>query len=256
MTHVKMTEGAQAAPPILSVSGLGKSFGAVHALSEVSFDLRAGEAVGIVGPNGAGKSTFLAALTGAFAPSTGTILLDGADVTGTPAEIMCRLGVVRTHQIPRPFGGLTVFENARLAASFGGPEHDTKQGDADALAYGALKLCRMMPLVNTQADRLGLLDRKRLEMARALATSPRVILLDEVGGGLTDAEAEVLVEIIREIRASGCAIVWIEHIVHVLLQVSERLICMDMGRIIADGEPQAVMRDPLVMEAYLGQGVT
>ncbi|WP_417263233.1 ABC transporter ATP-binding protein [Celeribacter sp.] len=252
MTQSMTTEGAQSAPPILSVSGLGKSFGAVHALSEVSFDLRAGEAVGIVGPNGAGKSTFLAALTGAFAPSTGTILLDGADVTGTPAEIMCRRGVVRTHQIPRPFGGLTVFENARLAASFGGPEN----GDADALAYDALKLCRMLPLANTQADRLGLLDRKRLEMARALATSPRVILLDEVGGGLTDAEAEVLVEIIREIRASGCAIVWIEHIVHVLLQVSERLICMDMGRIIADGEPQAVMRDPAVMEAYLGQGVT
>jgi branched-chain amino acid transport system ATP-binding protein len=191
----------------------------------------------------------LAALTGAFAPTEGHIRLDGKDVTGTSAEVMCHHGIVRTHQIPRPFGGLTVFENARLAASFGRLDHS----GADHTAYEALKLCRLLPLANKQAGALGLLDRKRLEMARAMATEPRVVLLDEVGGGLTEAEAEILVEIIREIHASGCAIVWIEHIVHVLLQVSKRLICMDMGRVIADGEPNAVMRDPTVMKAYLGQ---
>jgi branched-chain amino acid transport system ATP-binding protein len=243
--------GAPARVPVLAARDLGKSFGALKALSGVTLTLHSGEAVGIVGPNGAGKSTLLKALSGAHEPSVGSITFDGRDVTGLKSDEMCKLGLVCTHQIPKPFGGLTTFENVRVAAAFGGV------GDtgADEKAYEALKLCRMLPLANRVSETLGLLDRKRLEVARAVATSPKVLLLDEVGGGLTDAEADELVEIIRAIRATGTAIIWIEHIVHVLLQVAERLICMDSGRIIADGEPDAVMKDPIVMEAYLGHSV-
>lgn len=250
-TGQKTGFGALDGAPVLSARDVGKSFGALRALSGVTLDLRAGEAVGIVGPNGAGKSTLLGALSGAYPPSEGRIDFDGQDVTSVPAAQMCKLGLVRTHQIPKPFGGLTTFENVRIAAAFGG----IGDAGADEAAYEALKLCRMLPLANRQADMLGLLDRKRLEVARAVATTPKVLLLDEVGGGLTDAEADELVEIIREIRGRGTAIIWIEHIVHVLLQVAERLICMDAGRVIADGDPEAVMRDPVVMEAYLGHGV-
>ena len=243
--------GAQSRAPVLVARDLGKSFGALRALSGVTLTLQPGEAVGIVGPNGAGKSTLLKALSGAFEPSVGSITFDGHDVTRLKSDEMCKLGLVCTHQIPKPFGGLTTFENVRVAAAFGG----VGDAGADEQAYDALKLCRMLPLANRLAETLGLLDRKRLEVARAVATSPKVLLLDEVGGGLTDAEADELVDIIRMIRARGTAIIWIEHIVHVLLQVAERLICMESGRIIADGAPDAVMKDPIVMKAYLGHGV-
>jgi branched-chain amino acid transport system ATP-binding protein len=244
--------GSITAAPILSVRNLGKSFGALVALSGVNLDIAAGEAIGIVGPNGAGKSTLLASLSGAYRPTTGTILFDSRDVTLTDAPGMCRAGLVRTHQVPKPFGGLSTFENVYIGASFGS---DQPEDEAYDRAVSALDLCGMLPLVNRRAETLGLLDRKRLEVARALATRPKVLLLDEVGGGLTDAEADELVDIIKNVRASGTAIVWIEHIVHVLLQVAERLICMDAGKIIADGNPDAVMADPIVVEAYMGHSV-
>ncbi|MDR3373790.1 MAG: ABC transporter ATP-binding protein [Ancalomicrobiaceae bacterium] len=253
MADTLMELGARPATgALLQAAGLSKRFGGLQVLSDVEFSLRPGEAVGIVGPNGAGKTTFLSVLVGAHAPSTGSIRFAGEDITALPAPERCRRGLVRTHQIPRPFSGMTIFENVLTAAANGGGLNGAAAGER---ALAALEASGMLSLSNRKAETLGLLDRKRLELARALATGPSVLLLDEIGGGLTDAEADELVAIIRRVRSRGVAIIWIEHIVHVLLQVAERLICMDGGRIIADGAPEAVMRHPAVIKAYLGGGV-
>jgi branched-chain amino acid transport system ATP-binding protein len=234
-----------------SGTGITKRFGALAVLENVDFSMGMGEAVGIVGPNGAGKTTLLATLSGAYPPSAGAVSFDGRDVTRLSAAARCRLGLVRTHQVPKPFSGMTTFENVYVAASHGDAG---SRDEAYERVIDSLTLCGMLGVANRRAETLGLLDRKRLELARALATGPKVILLDEIGGGLTDSEAQELVHTIQELRRRGIGIVWIEHIVHVLLQVVERLICMDAGRIIADGEPQAVMSDPEVIRAYLGGG--
>jgi len=220
-------------------------------LENVDFSMGMGEAVGIVGPNGAGKTTLLATLSGAYPPSAGAVTFAGRDVTRMSAAARCRLGLVRTHQVPKPFSGMTTFENVHVAAAHGNAR---SRDEAYERVIDSLTLCGMLGVANRQAETLGLLDRKRLELARALATGPKVILLDEIGGGLTDSEAQELVHTIQELCRRGIGIVWIEHIVHVLLQVVERLICMDAGRIIADGEPKAVMSDPEVIRAYLGGG--
>jgi len=238
--------------PILSAVGIRKRFGALVVLHEVSLDLGADVAVGIVGPNGAGKTTLLNVLAGAQQPAAGTVRFGGADVTALGAAQRCHLGIARAHQVPRPFGGMTVFENVFVAASAGGRY---KGGRAYRRCIDALELCDMLPVANRRGETLGLLDRKRLELARALVTDPVVLLLDEIGAGLTDAEASELVETIRELRSQGIAIVWIEHIVHILVQVVQRLVCMDAGRVIADGEPAVVMADAAVIDAYLGSAV-
>ena len=234
---------------VLTATGICKRFHALAVLDGVNFTIRQNEAVGIVGPNGAGKTTFLSVLVGALSPEAGTVTFKGQDVTSLSAADRYRRGLVRTHQIPKPFGGMTVFENVFVAAA-NGTRFD--RDEAYERSIDALKRSALMEVANRRAETLGLLDRKRLELARALATGPSLLLLDEIGGGLTDAEASELVQIILDLRRRGIAIVWIEHIVHLLLQVTDRLICMDAGRIIADGEPNAVMADRAVIDAYLG----
>ncbi|MGY0194309.1 ABC transporter ATP-binding protein [Leptothrix sp. BB-4] len=234
---------------LLSARGVVKRFGAHTVLHGVDFDVRAGEAIGIVGPNGAGKTTLLATLSGTLPASAGRVWLRGHDVTRQDAATRCRQGVARSHQVPRPFGGMTVFENVLTAATQGGGFRGQASYDR---AADAIALCGMSAVANRRAETLGLLDRKRLELTRALATDPAVLLLDEIGGGLTDGEAEELVHTIRTLHARGITIVWIEHIVHVLVQVARRLVCMADGRIIADGSPDAVLSDATVVDAYLG----
>ena len=234
---------------LLQAQGLDRRSGALKELDELDFLIGTDEAVGIVGPNGAGKTTLLNVLAGAFAPSQGTVWFQGVDVSARSAADRCCAGIARTHQVPRPFLGMTVFENVLTGATHGAGLHARDAGDR---AMECLRLCGMEALANRRAETLGLLGRKRLELVRALATSPKVLLLDEIGGGLTDAEASELVDLVRTLRSQRIAIVWIEHMVHVLLQVATRLVCMDGGRVIANGDPQAVLNDATVVEAYLG----
>lgn len=241
--------GSYPREPTIAARKVRKLFGALAVLNGIDFELSTNEAVGIVGPNGAGKTTFLSVLMGALEPTAGSVIYKGSDVTGTSSAERCRMGIARTHQVPKSFGGMTVFENVLVAANQGA---GLRRRDAYDHSVVTLELCGMSRLMNRRAETLGLLDRKRLELARAVATNPAVLLLDEIGGGLTDAEASELVATIKKLRARGIALVWIEHIVHVLVQVTERLICMDNGRVIADGLPDAVMKHPEVVRAYLG----
>jgi branched-chain amino acid transport system ATP-binding protein len=238
--------------PLLVAEGIRKRFGALVVLDGVDFSVGADEAVGIVGPNGAGKTTLLSILAGAQRPNGGRVLVGDADVTRGGAAARCRLGVARAHQVPKPFGGMTVFENVFVGATNGAGLRSRAAYDR---CESVLETCDLLPLANRPAESLGLLHRKRLELARALATDPKVLLLDEIGAGLTDEEAQQLVVTVQELRTQGVAIVWIEHIVHVLVQVIDRLVCMDAGRVIADGHPDEVMRDAAVIDAYLGAGV-
>jgi branched-chain amino acid transport system ATP-binding protein len=190
-------------------------------------------------------------LSGSQAATAGTMVFTGHDVSSLDAATRCRLGLVRTHQVPQPFSGMTVFENVFTAATHGG---GFRQAEAYRRCIDAIELCGMAAVANRRAATLGLLDRKRLELTRALATNPQVLLLDEIGGGLTDGEAAELVQTIKVLHGRDIAIVWIEHIVHVLLQVAKRLVCMDSGRVIAEGDPKEVLSNATVVDAYLGGG--
>lgn len=237
---------------LLGGVGIAKRFGDFTVLQDVNVHVSRGEALGIVGPNGAGKTTLFSVLAGTVPASAGSVRLEARDITDMPAALRCRAGIARTHQVPRPFLGMTVFENALVAAQHGG---GCSGPEAATVASGTLERTGLLVHANRVAASLGLLDRKRLELARALATRPRVLLLDEIGGGLTEAELKLLVASIERLRTDGLTIVWIEHVLHALLAVIDRLVCMAGGGVIADGAPRLVMRDAAVVRAYLGGSV-
>jgi branched-chain amino acid transport system ATP-binding protein len=238
---------------LLELDDVRMSFGRVVVADGLSLSLAPGETLGVVGPNGAGKTSMLNLITGNLIPSGGRILLDGADVTRLPVHARARLGIGRTHQVPQPFGGMSVFENVLIGATFASKAG--RGGDPVVGAVDALRRTDLVSRANLPAGRLTLLDRKRLELARALATGPRVLLLDEIAGGLTEPEVERLVGTIRDLPGGGLGIIWIEHLVSALLSVVDRLIATNLGRVLADGEPRAVMASREVQTVYLGAEV-
>jgi len=235
--------------PILQLQDVSKSFGALKVADAVTFDVSEGEALGIIGPNGAGKSTMFNLIAGNLVADTGAIRFSGNDITRTPPMARCTAGIGRTFQIPQPFEKLTVFENLLVAAAFGSGKREAEISDrcADILVNTGL-----VDRANQPAGSLGLLQRKRLELARALATDPKILLLDEIAGGLTEAECHALVETIRGVHRGGMSIIWIEHVLHALNAVVERLLVLNFGKVIGIGEPQAIMASREVREIYLG----
>jgi branched-chain amino acid transport system ATP-binding protein len=234
---------------LLQLEDVSKKFGQVVVGKDISFQLEQGDAVGIVGPNGAGKTSLFAMISGDIAPDSGKILFEGRSVAHLSAAKRARGGIGRTYQIPRPFENMTVFENALLGAQQGARARGPK---SHALAYGVLERTGLSDMANRPAGSLTLLHRKRLELARALATSPRVLLLDEIAGGLTDLEVNELTVIIRGLREENIAVVWIEHVVRALVNTVDRLLCLAGGVVVADGEPKAVLSSDAVRAVYLG----
>ncbi len=236
--------------PLLELRGVSKAFGQVVVADDLSYELAMGEVLGVVGPNGAGKTSMLNLISGNLQPDSGRILLDGHEITSMPAHARARAGIGRTFQIPRPFHGMSVFENVLVGAAH------TRRADRLERCVEALTVVGLIARANVVAGSLTLLDRKRLDLARALAMRPRVLMLDEIAGGLTEAEVSVLIGTIRRLKAEGLAIIWIEHIVQALVSVVDRLMATNYGRKVLEGEPRAVMADPEVQSVYLGHSVS
>jgi branched-chain amino acid transport system ATP-binding protein len=237
---------------VLTLDTVSKSFGALKVTDAVSVAVPRGQALGIIGPNGAGKSTLFNLIAGNILPDAGRITFLGRDVTRVPAMQRVRMGVGRSFQIPQPFEGLTVFENLLTAAAFG---RDRREAEVEDDCVAILRDTELAKRANQLAGSLSLLDRKRLELARAMATGPELLLLDEIAGGLTEGECIALVATIRGLHARGVTIIWIEHVLHALTSVVERLLVLDFGKVIAVGEPEAVMVSKEVRESYLGMEV-
>ncbi len=234
---------------ILKLQNLSKSFDSITAIDAVDLEVMQGEALGNIGPNGAGKTTLFNLITGLLKPNTGTVWFDGRDITRAPPRARCIAGIGRSFQIPHPFESLTVFENLLVAAIHGRRQREPQVVDAcgEILARTGL-----IAFANHRAGTLNLLGRKRLELARALASGPRLLLLDEIAGGLSEAECAELVRLVEDIKKSGVTIVWIEHIVHALVAVVSRLVVLNFGRKIVEGEPRSVMASEDVREIYMG----
>jgi len=235
--------------PLLALEHVSKSYGALKVTDDISLAVAAGETLGILGPNGAGKTTLFNLISGDVRADGGSVRYDGREISGLRAHQRCRAGIGRSYQVPQPFSRLSVFENLVTAACFGG-----RQGEraAWATAREVLEQTGLLAQANRPAGSLTLLDRKRLELARALATRPKLLLLDEIAGGLTEHEAAELVDELRRIKARGVTMIWIEHVVHALLSIADRLFVINFGQRIAEGPPRAVLDDPQVRRVYLG----
>ncbi len=234
---------------ILKLENLSKSFDSIRAIDAVDLEVTQGEALGIIGPNGAGKTTLFNLVTGLLKPDTGSIWFDGRDITRAPPRVRCIAGIGRSFQIPHPFENLTVFENLLVAAIHGRRQREPQVVDA---CGEILEQTGLIAFANRRAGMLNLLGRKRLELARALASAPRLLLLDEIAGGLSEAECAELVQLVQDIKKAGMTIVWVEHIVHVLVAVVSRLVVLNFGRKIVEGEPRPVMASDEVKEIYMG----
>jgi branched-chain amino acid transport system ATP-binding protein len=237
------------APALLELDSISKRFGRVVVADRLSLSVAEGGTLGVVGPNGAGKTSLFGMISGEIRPDVGEVRFGGVPVSRMDTARRARLGIGRTHQVPRPFAGMSVFENVLVAAQQGG---GLRSASAVTRALDAIGQTRLDDQANTLAGRLGLLSRKRLEVARALATGPRLLLLDEVAGGLTDPEVAELVAIVREVNSRGVTVVWIEHVVRALLSTVERLVCLAFGTLIADGAPREVLARQDVKELFLG----
>ncbi|MCB8925669.1 MAG: ABC transporter ATP-binding protein [Ardenticatenaceae bacterium] len=236
---------------ILQVEGVGKRFGGLQALADVTFDLPEGQILGLIGPNGAGKTTLFNCISGVYEPSDGRVTFRGEDVTGSKPYLMAHRGMARTHQIVRPLNELTVRENVIVGACFGRENH--RLPTAGDIADEVLEFVRLADRSDQLAGSLNVGQKKRLEMARALAARPYLLLLDEVLAGLNPSEIVMMVEIVKRIRTErNVTIIMIEHVMHAIMNVSDRLQVLDYGRQIAEGTPEEVANDEKVIEAYLG----
>jgi branched-chain amino acid transport system ATP-binding protein len=235
--------------PLLALQSVSKSFGAVKVTDSISLSVTEGQTLGILGPNGAGKTTLFNLISGDVRCDGGTVHYDGRDITTLKAHQRCRAGIGRSYQVPQPFGNMTVFENLVTAACFGGGQSEREAWET---AHQVLQQTGLLAHANKPAGGLTLLNRKRLELARALATKPKLLLLDEIAGGLTEHEAKQLVDELRRIKAQGVTMIWIEHVVHALLSIADRLFVINFGQKLAEGEPRAVMDDPEVRRVYMG----
>lgn len=239
----------QAKIPHLELRKLSKAYGAIHIATDMNLIVPEGQALGIIGPNGAGKSSLFNLISGDAEPEDGEIFFAGENITSLPSRARATHGIGRTYQIPRPFDGMTVFENLLVAARFAGKLNAPQ---ARETCQRVLHDSGIFALADAPASSLRLLDRKRLELARAMVTSPKLLLLDEIAGGLTDAECGSLIELIGRLNADGITVLWIEHVLHALVKVADRIIAVNAGEIIADGDPMSVMQSQAVREIYLG----
>jgi branched-chain amino acid transport system ATP-binding protein len=234
---------------LLALHQVSKSFGALKVTDNISLSVTAGEVLGILGPNGAGKTTLFNLISGDLKADAGEIEFDGRRITTAPPFQRCRDGIGRSYQVPQPFGAMSVFENLVTAACFGA---QVSEKEAWAIAWDVLQQTGLARFANQPAGGLTLLNRKRLELARALATRPRLLLLDEIAGGLTVHETHELVEELKRIKTTGMTIIWIEHVVHALFSIADRLLVINFGKTLCEGAPEAVMQDTEVRRVYIG----